>query len=124
LKLKAPAAIADEIVAAAKPGLHPTDPELWTSRAGLVYGPDDHFGSRILHVMNHALDDATRPSDHGVFDDGVRGTLAVVDEAWLKVLAQGSDVRPLSVRNGVKTWEVNMEHRIGFVGGKSLAYLT
>jgi hypothetical protein len=120
LKLKAPAAIADEIVASAKAGLHPTGPNVWESRAGLTYGPDNKFGNRILHVMNHAEENLAREL-HGVFDSGARGALAVVDEGWQKVLAFGSN-NPGEVRileqNGIRTtYEVNMHRRIGYVGG-------
>lgn len=120
LKLKAPAAIADEIVASAKAGLHPTGANTWESRAGLTYGPDNQFGNRILHVMNHAEENLAREL-HGVFDSGVRGSLAVVDEGWQKVLAFGSsnpgEVRILEQKGIRTTYEVNMHRRIGYVGG-------
>ena len=119
-KLKAPAAIADEIVAAAKAGLHPIRMDVWESRAGLTYGPDKTFGNRILHVMNHATENLGREL-HGVFDSGPRGALAVVEEGWQKVLTFGSnntgEVRILK-QDGIRTtYEVNMHHRIGYVGG-------
>jgi DNA-binding transcriptional MerR regulator len=119
LGIRGSQAVIDNIVASAKAGLHPIGPNLWESRAGLKYGVDSQFGNRVVHVLNHAVDDPLRTIPHGVFDAGPRGALSVVDEGWQKVLiANNPDVRVLSQVNGVTTYEVFMNRRVGFVGGQ------
>lgn len=110
-------AVLDNIVGAAKAGLHPIGDNLWKSGAGVLYGQDNAFGNRVIHVMNHAVDHLDRDL-HGVFDAGPRGTLSVVDEGWQKIrIPNNPDVRSILHQKGVTTFEVNMGRRVGYVGG-------
>jgi hypothetical protein len=112
------AQLADGIVASAKVGLRSIGVDLWESKAGLRYGHDNFYGNRVLHVLNHAVDDPTRTNLHGVFDAGRRGALSVVDEGWRKALVEGSsDVQIIPQHDGRLRYDINMHRRIGFVGG-------
>ncbi|MEQ8456202.1 MAG: RHS repeat-associated core domain-containing protein [Sandaracinaceae bacterium] len=102
--------------------LRATAPNEWRSAAGLVYGPEhpnSKFRNRVEHVLNHAEDIPTRPGPHGhgVFDSGRRGALADVDEAWQRAQdsVPGLRVTPQGNRT---VYDVPMERRVGFVGGK------
>jgi hypothetical protein len=112
------AQLADGIVASAKAGLRSIGVDLWESKAGLRYGDDNIFRNRVLHVLNHTVDNPTRTRPHGVFDAGRRGALGVVDEGWRKALVEGSsDVLIIPQHDGRLRYEINMHRRIGFVGG-------
>ena len=92
---------------------------LWDTRAGLRYGPDPNptIQNRVRHVLRHAVDDPSRPGAHGVFDAGTRGTLQVIDEGWTIALGDGC---VMITQNGFRTaYDVDMETRIGFVGGQA-----
>jgi len=119
LGIRGTQAVKDSIVAAAKSGLHSIGNNLCESGAGLRYGSDPQFGNRVVHVLNHAIDDPTRAL-HGVFDAGPRGALLVVDEGWKQILLPNNpNVRIVLQQNGVTTYEVNMQRRIGYVGGST-----
>jgi hypothetical protein len=113
------AELADMVVASATSRLRSVGENLWESAAGLLYGEDQAFGNRVQHVLNHAADLPTRET-HGVFDAGRRGALSVVDEAWQKVLREGGSVDVVISQQGNRTrYEVNMNRRVGYVGGQT-----
>jgi hypothetical protein len=90
---------------------------VWESRAGLRYGPGSPQGNRVRHVLEHAADNPARAGRHGVFDAGRRGTLDVIDEAWIRAQAGGPGVRAIE-QGGRTVYEVEMGRRVGFVGGE------
>jgi RHS repeat-associated protein len=90
---------------------------VWRSSGGLRYGPDARYGNRVRHVLRHAVDDATRAVEHGVFDAGRVGMLGVIDEAWS--IAQGGGARVTAVVRGSRVeYTVDMGRRIGYIGGR------
>ncbi len=114
------AEIADFVVLSSRVSLRTIGEGLWDTRAGLRYGPDPNptIQNRVRHVLRHAVDDPSRPGAHGVFDAGTRGTLQVIDEGW--TIALGGGPRVTITQNGFRTvYDVNMETRIGFVGGQA-----
>jgi hypothetical protein len=87
------------------------------STAGLVYAPGSQEGHRLKHVMRHDNDQPSRPGLHGVFDGDADDLLAVIDEAYLLVRAGSPQVQ--SRREGDRmVHEVDLQRRIGFVGGQ------
>ena len=87
------------------------------STAGLLYTPGSREGHRLTHVLRHGDDQPSRPGPHGVFDGDADDLLAVIDEAYLLVQAGSPQVQ--SRREGQRTvHEVNLQRRIGFVGGQ------
>ncbi len=62
------------------------DPQkrLWTSEAGLQFGPDPIYGNRIQHVFQH-LQENTGKTIHTVFKvETRRDLLPLIEEAWTK----------------------------------------
>ena len=57
----------------------------WVSKAGLIYGVDKNFGSRVNHILHHTKPDPTKPS-HSIFVTKTRKELFdLIDSAWRKV---------------------------------------
>jgi len=89
----------------------------------LRYGAHDNpdVGNYVRHVMEHASDAPKGKARHGVFDEGRRGVLKVIDEAWLsknadysKVVAHTSyDVGGVPYEN----YTIDLGRRIGWLGG-------
>ena len=91
--------------------------DTWVSTAGLRYTPGSQEGHRLKHVMRHDNDLPDRPGKHGVFDGDQQTLLAVLDEAYGLIKEDSRQVR--SNREGDRTvYEVDMQRRIGFVGGR------
>lgn len=94
-----------------------TSLEKWVSPAGLCYQGRDPSGlTRLEHVARHASDLPDRDGSHGVFDGGLDQALTTIDEAWQ--LAKKRKIRPV-VENQRSTYTVNMERKIGYLGGRS-----
>lgn len=72
---------------------------------------------RIDHVLYHAKDDPLRLGNHGVFDGGSDSVLAVIDEAYIRAQTPGPHVT-VKVEGNRTVYDVDMERRIGFVGGQ------
>jgi hypothetical protein len=88
------------------------------SPAGLQYAPEGAEGHRLEHVLRHGQDQPQRSGRHGVFDGTRDEVLATIDEAY-KIAKSGSS-RCQSRREGKRTvHEVDMQQRIGYVGGQT-----
>jgi len=91
----------------------------YRSPAGLDYGPGSAEGHRILHVMEHARENPSKPR-HGVFDTGSKGILETVDEAW--------DRRDLAVsvnQQGARsTYVIPLGRRVGLYDGEEYISIT
>jgi hypothetical protein len=57
--------------------------QILKSPAGLIYGLDRKFGTRIQHVFAHAVPDSSKKI-HSIFSVPKNQILKLVDEAWLK----------------------------------------
>jgi len=90
--------------------------ETWDSAAGLRYGPGPD-GNRLDHVLRHAKDRPTRPSPHGVFEGDRKQILALIDEAYQLVKAKSDRVQ-FSGQGKRSIYTIDMQRRIGYVGGK------
>lgn len=87
------------------------------SPAGLVYRMGPNNEHRIDHVMRHSKDIPSR-SIHGVFDGNRSEIVTLIDEAY--TLANKRSRRVRTSRDRDRTiHEVDMNRRIGYVGGKS-----
>lgn len=86
------------------------------SAAGLIYGPGSRDGHRLTHVMRHSRDDRSKPV-HGVFDGDRDAILRWIDLAYLESLDGGDNVRRRT-ENGRISLTVDLQERIGFVGGQ------
>ncbi len=94
-----------------KPGAN----KVYTSTAGLKYGPGSADGHRLLHVMKHAVDAPDKPI-HGVYSGTKEEILALIDEAWLLVKAKSPQVK--SEEEGDRmVYTIEMKRKIGFTGG-------
>ena len=93
-------------------------PELFQSPAGLIYGPGSRHGHRLRHVMHHAHDDPQRAGPHGVFDSNDPGdVIRLIDDAYR--LAQDKSKSETKQEQNRTVHTVNMNRRIGYVGGQS-----
>ncbi len=91
--------------------------DAWESPAGLKYSGRDPEGlTRREHVLRHARDIPDRDGPHGVFDGGESHAFAWIDLAWQKIKTQ--DLRP-DPENGRDAYTVNMERRVGYLGGET-----
>ena len=98
-------------------GLTEVGNDTWVSTAGLRYTPGSQEGHRLKHVMRHDNDLPDRPGKHGVFDGDQQALLAVLDEAYELIKEDSPQVH--ANREGDRTvYEVDMQRRIGFVGGR------
>jgi hypothetical protein len=90
-------------------------PDAWVSPSGLRYvGRDPKGLNRVQHVLRHTADVPSRAT-HGVFDKGPRHTLALIDEAWMKIQKEGIK----GVTQGRRTeYVVDMMRHIGYEGGR------
>jgi hypothetical protein len=89
----------------------------YISTAGLYYGTGGAEGHRLLHVMEHIRDAPDKPV-HGVFTGTKEEFLAAIDEAWQLAQQGGSRVQ-LEMDAGRKIYTVNLQRRIGYVGGEA-----
>jgi len=87
----------------------------YLSPAGLLYVPGSQEGHRLRHVERHVTDDPTRPGSHGVFDGGMPGALAIIDQAYVK--AQSGAQTTKREEDGRTIYTVDLGSRVGFVGG-------
>jgi uncharacterized iron-regulated protein len=85
--------------------------QIWKSPAGLIYGLDVKFGTRIKHVFAHAVPDLNKKT-HTVFSVPQNKILELVDEAWLKRRAPLSSTIP----GAYEVYLVNMGRVIGSQG--------
>lgn len=87
----------------------------YLSPAGLLYVPGSQEGHRLRHVERHVTDDPARPGRHGVFDGGMPGALATIDQAYVK--AQSGAQTTKKEEDGRTIYTVDLGSRVGFVGG-------
>lgn len=88
---------------------------VWKSTEGLVYGQGSKQGNRVLHVLEHASPDPTKPL-HSVFNVTKDKVLGVVDEAW----SMRGSVTPALQKNGNQVFNVPMGKLIGTNGENSI----
>jgi len=87
----------------------------WVSPEGLHYKGKDPKGlDRVAHVLRHAINIPYRPV-HSVFIGGKVQTLRVVDEAWAKIKSQQMSGKK---QGSKKVYLVNMDRKVGYLGGK------
>jgi len=96
--------------------LKPIGKNVFRSSAGLIYRPGSREGHRLKHILKHAEDDLQKPV-HGVFAGDRDAILRWIDLAWIQAKAGGKRVRKRNER-GRTAWTVNLQEKIGFVGGK------
>jgi hypothetical protein len=86
-------------------------------QSGLVFPGSRNGETRLEHVMRHDDDQPNRSGMHGVFDGDETDLLEVVDEAYEMILNKSPRVR--AKKEGARTvYDVDMQRRIGFVGGR------
>jgi len=86
----------------------------WTSPCGLVYGQGSAHGNRVMHVMDHTVQNAAKPV-HSVFDIPRNQVIGLVDEAWAARTGKGT-----LQSNGNRTWLVPMGRQVGTNGQTSI----
>lgn len=84
---------------------------IWESTEGLIYGQGSKQGNRVLHVLEHASPDPTKPL-HSVFNVLKDKILGVVDEAW----SMRSGVTPTLQKNGNQVFNIPMGRVVGTNG--------
>lgn len=84
---------------------------VWQSTAGLIYDQGSKQGNRVLHVLEHAVPDPSKPL-HTVFNVGKDKVLGLVDEAW----AMKGSVTPILQKNGNQVFDIPMGKVIGTSG--------
>ena len=87
------------------------------SPAGLRYGPGSREGHRLKHVLRHGKDEPNRPGKHGVFAGDRAAILALLDDAF-RLALEGDARAQVKTQGPRKIYTVDMERRIGFVGGQ------
>lgn len=88
---------------------------VWESTEGLIYGQGSKQGNRVLHVLEHASPDPTKPL-HSVFNVSKDKVLGVVDEAW----SMRSGVTPTLQKNGNQVFNIPMGRVVGTNGETSI----
>ncbi|MDA7858706.1 hypothetical protein N9B05_02710 [Mariniblastus sp.] len=88
------------------------------SPAGLVYS-SGRSGHRSKHVMRHASDEPDRPGPHGVFDAQGDDVFRLIDEAYELIQSGSKRVQTIPEENGKVEYVINMNRRIGYLGGES-----
>ena len=86
------------------------------SPAGLLYTPGSAEGHRLEHLRRHTQNDPGRPGSHGVFDGGMEGTLATVDQAYERAKKGQRTTKKTDQDRTIYT--VDMGKRVGYVGGR------
>ena len=91
----------------------------YRTTAGLVYTPGSREGHRLKHVAAHFRDDRSKPV-HGVFSGSERENFAAIDEAYLIATTDPRDSRRVrrDRERDRTTFEVNLDRRVGYVGGQ------
>ncbi|MCP4095272.1 MAG: hypothetical protein GY880_25055 [Planctomycetaceae bacterium] len=88
------------------------------SPAGLVY-TSGRSGHRSKHVMRHASDEPDRPGPHGVFDAQGDDVFRLIDEAYELIQSGSNRVKTIPEGNGKTEYIINMNRRIGYLGGET-----
>ncbi|MHC1748087.1 MAG: RHS repeat-associated core domain-containing protein [Cellulosilyticaceae bacterium] len=83
----------------------------WESTEGLIYGQGSKQGNRVLHVLEHAAPDLTKPL-HSVFNVSKDKVLGVVDEAW----SMRSGVTPTLQKNENQVFNIPLGRVVGTNG--------
>ena len=96
--------------------LKETAPQRYVSPAGLLYAPGSREGHRLEHLRRHTVDDPSRPGSHGVFDGDMPGALQTIDRAFQR--AKTGQRTTTQQDDGRTIHTVDMEKRVGFVGGR------
>lgn len=86
----------------------------WTSPGGLVYGEGSAHGNRVMHVLDHAAPNPSKPV-HSVFNVDRREVIGLIDEAWLARTGPGK-----LQSNGNRVWVVDMGRQVGTSGQTSI----
>jgi filamentous hemagglutinin family protein len=86
----------------------------WTSPGGLVYGEGSVHGNRVMHVLDHAVPNPSKPV-HSVFNVDRREVIGLIDEAWSARTGPG-----ILQSNGNRVWVVDMGRQVGTSGQTSI----
>lgn len=79
----------------------------WTSPGGLVYGQGSAQGNRVLHVLDHAVPNPTKPV-HSVFDVPRNQIIGLIDEAFASRTGPG-----ILQNNGNRSWIIDLGRQTG-----------
>ena len=89
----------------------------WTSNKGLVYGQGSKDGNRVKHVLQHTVQNDSKPL-HTVYNVDKSEVIGLIDEAWSK---KGQSIlQP----NGNVLYDINMEKIIGINGEDTIRIIT
>lgn len=88
----------------------------YISPQGLQYLPGSAEGHRLEHLRRHTEDQPSRPGKHGVFDGGMEGALATIDDAYQRARKNQRTTKQVDRDRTIYT--VDMGRRIGYVGGR------
>lgn len=96
--------------------LHEIRPDQYVSPQGLQYGPGSAEGHRLEHLRRHTKDQPQRPGKHGVFDGGMEGALATIDQAYERAKRKQQTTKQVDRDRTIYT--VDLGRRVGYVGGR------
>ncbi len=88
---------------------------VWKSKEGLIYVQGSKDGNRILHVLEHASPDPTKPL-HTVFNVSKDRVLDIIDEAW----SMRNRVKATLQKNGNQVFNIPMRRVVGTNGETSI----
>lgn len=84
----------------------------WISKAGLIYGPDKLYGSRVNHILHHTKPAPHKPK-HSIFLAKRRKDIFdLIDEAWLTIKNPWCNLKG--------EFNIRMNRAIGTLGEKIL----
>lgn len=86
------------------------------SPQGLQYLPGSAEGHRLEHLRRHIKDQPSRPGKHGVFEGGMEGALATIDQAYERAKKNQRTTKQVDRDRTIYT--VDMGRRVGYVGGR------
>jgi hypothetical protein len=84
---------------------------IWESTEKLIYEIGSKQGNRVLHVLEHAVPDISKPL-HTVFNVGRDKILGLIDEAW----AMRGSIIPVAQKSGNEAFDILMGKIIGTNG--------
>lgn len=96
--------------------LRETGPDRYMSPQGLQYLPGSAEGHRLEHLRRHTKDQPSRSGKHGVFDGGMEGALATIDNAYERAKKKQRTTKQIDRSRTIYT--VDMGRRVGYVGGR------
>ncbi|MCA9140596.1 MAG: hypothetical protein KDB00_27680 [Planctomycetales bacterium] len=96
--------------------LRETRTDRYISPQGIQYLPGSAEGHRLEHLRRHTEDQPSRPGKHGVFDGGMEGALATIDDAYQRAKKNQRTTKEVDQDRTIYT--VDLGRRVGYVGGR------